>query len=407
MKKTIFGLFLFGLSFAGTAQQTPVNYDESKIPPYTLPDLLVTDSGERITTVQGWEEIRRPELLARFADQMYGITPTEKIEVSYQKVDDTHNALDGMATRKQIVFTFTKGNLTKQATLLLYLPNYVKEKAAVFFAFNFKGNQAVHPDPAIRPTSETSRGEAASRWPLETIVSAGYGVATMDYNEFYPDRPDGAAESILPFFGYKEGEEAPGNQWQALGAWAWGMSRALDYFETDWQVDASRILLLGHSRLGKAALWAAAQDPRFALVISNCSGCGGAALSRRTVGETVEAVTDRFPYWFCRNFKQYSRNEAALPFDQHALIALIAPRPVYVASAEEDRWADPKGEFLSALYAGEVYRLYGWQGLQEKEMPPLNQPAGNRIGYHIRSGKHDVTEFDWRQYIRFADKWMK
>ena len=350
------GLIFLGISFSASAQQAAIHHEESKIPSSALPELLVTNSGQPVTTPRQWEETRRPELLALFAGRMYGVAPAEEIEVSYEKIDDTHNALDGMATRKQILFTFTKGNLSRQATLLLYLPNHVKEKAAVFFGFNFKGNQTVHSDLSIRPTSDAPRGESSSRWPLETIVSAGYGVATMDCNDFYPDCPDGAAE------------EMPGDHGQALGAWAWGMSRALDYFGTDWQVDASRIILLGHSRLGKAALWAAAQDTRFAAVISNCTG---------------------------------------LSSDQHALIALIAPRPVYVASASEDQWADPKEEYLAAWYAGEVYRLYGYDGMEGKELPPPDQPVLNRVGYHLRTGQHDTTAFDWQQYLLFAEKWVK
>ena len=403
----ILALFLSFVILAGYAQTEETIDDEGKVPAYTLPALLESNAGRKITTVEQWEEIRRPELLTLFTEQVYGKSPVGEVDVSYRKLDDNHSAVEGSATRKQIEITFSKNGVRRKALLLLYLPNQIKTPVPVFFACNFQGNQTISTDPDIIVSSDNPRGCAQSRWPVSKIIDAGYGLATVYYFDFFPDRKDGHAESVLALFGIRGEQDIASDGGQALSAWAWGISRMMDYFETDRQIDASRIILMGHSRLGKAALWAGAQDSRFSIVISNCSGCGGAALSKRAFGETVGTINNAFPHWFCKNFRQYGRNEVALPVDQHELIALIAPRPVYVASAEEDLWADPKGEFLSAFYAGDVYRLYGLEGLQSDVMPVVNSPVVHRVAYHIRTGKHDVTDFDWENYIKFADKWLK
>ena len=375
---------LAALGALALAAQPPAIEDEAKVPPYVLPDPLVLADGRKVADARTWTEKRRPELLRLFETHVYGRTPAGGPKARFQVTKTDPSALGGRATRKDVAITFGDGAAARRLNLLVYLPRKPRRPAPVFLGLSFQPNDAL-------------------KWPVETIVDRGYGVAVAFYGDVFPDRPDGGGESVLTLFPGERGPES----WNALGVWAWALRRALDYLETDPAVDAKRVAVLGHSRLGKAALWAGAQDPRFAMVVSNESGCGGAALSKRIYGETVAAITGRFPHWFCGNFARYAGHEAALPVDQHELLALIAPRPLYVASAVEDRWADPKGEFLAALGADPVYRLLGTEGLPAREMPAVDQPVHGTIGYHVRSGGHDLADYDWRQYLAFADRHLR
>lgn len=389
------------------AQET--NYDESEVGTYELPDALTTLNGQKVVNKEQWEELRRQEIIKLFEDNEYGIMPDATIKSSYRIVEESDNALGGKAIRRQVEITFSNNGQTRQMLVLLYMPKDVK-KCPVFVSPNFQGNATTTADPYVIESqfSTNERANQTSRWSYDHIINSGYAVATFHYFDVYPDKDNDVIESIYPLFGINSNDDLQENSGKAIAAWAWGCSRVQDYLLTLDNIDKERTIVMGHSRLGKAALWCGALDQRFAMVVSNDSGCSGAAISRRNYGESVQSINKSFPWWFCNKYQSYNQDVSSLPMDQHELIALIAPRAIYVASAQEDQWADPRGEFLSLQEASKVYALYGLDTLQGYSFPAVNEHLwkGN-CGYHIRTGIHDVTDFDWESYIGFANEKLK
>ena len=412
---TIMGLLAAGMQLTPAYAQFPsdtANETESAVIPYTLPDPLMMPNGKRVTNTDQWTTVQRPYLYHLFAQYAYGRYPDQSIALRYQIREQSDQALKGAATRKQVRIFLKPGDSSVYIDLLMYLPNKGEKPVPVFLGLNFYGNATIQPDPHIflspkpayrkfeTPNDEADRGTHRSRWPVEQIIANGFGVVTACFSDLELDKKDGWKTGIRTTL-QQELKIRP-EEWSAIGAWAWGLSRMMDYLEQDKDVDAGRVAVLGLSRLGKVALWAGASDERFSIVISNESGESGAALARRWFGETLKRINTSFPWWFVAAHQQFNERVFDLPMDQHELLALIAPRPLYVASAAGDLWSDPKGEFLSAWHAGEVYRLFGKKGLGTHEMPGVNNPVGHTIRYHIRTGKHDITLYDWQQYMDFA-----
>ncbi len=408
------------LAAAASAKPDGFNYEESKVPAYTLPDVLTYASGEKVVDAAQWKEKRRSEILATLEKEQYGKPPPRPNDLHYKVMEEATPALDGLALRKQVRVFFSANEAGPAMDLLLYLPAKSSGPSAVFWGLNFEGNHSVSTDAGIHlcrswmrnnkedgitenKATEKSRGSQQSRYALPEILNAGYGLATAYYGDIDPDFDDGFKNGVHSLYPDLESGRG-GDTWGSIAAWAWGMQVGQDYFEKDSAIDAKRVIVMGHSRLGKTALWAGATDERFAIVISNDSGCGGAALHKRVFGETVARINTSFPHWFCRNFRRYNDREADLAFDQHWLISAIAPRPVLICSATEDAWADPRGEFLSGFHASPVFKLLGVEGLAAAEMPPPDQLVNSRLGYHLRTGAHDVTLADWKAYITFANK---
>lgn len=371
------------------------NYEESQVGTFQLPDPLTTTDGRKIKNATEWEEIRRGELLNLFEEHVYGRTPRSFETIFFRLKNENKQAMGGKAYLKEVEITVGNKGQEAKINLVMFTPNGVKQKVPTFLLINNR------PARNTSPTRDTLSGF----WPAEEVIAAGYGIAAFQVADAAPDNKENYRDGILRLF--PELHDTPDGM-KAIGAWAWAASRVMDYFERDREVDARKVIVVGHSRGGKTSLWAAAQDTRFAMCVSNNSGNTGAKISRRNFGETVKRINTVFPHWFANNYTRYNDNENALPVDQHELIALIAPRPVYVTNATEDLWADPTGTFLALKSAEPVFNLYPQKSKLPKTAPAPDQPVIQKpLGYHNRTGIHNMTHYDWEQFVKFANLYFK
>ena len=404
-----------------------INREESGVPEREIPSVLLRADGTRVTTAWEWIFRRRPEILDFYRKNVFGDPLPRPDQVVREVLSVKEGALGGAAVRREIRLTFRMANgLSRSFIMLLYLPAKASPSAPVpvFVELNFRGNHASAGEKDCMETGfdvngelvEKERSVQSGRLPAELIVGRGFAVATACYHDIFPDfftdfaLSDGSLErkawarSVYGMFFPGASMEALNRRYSAIGAWAWGLSRMLDALEGIPGVNCRQAAAVGHSRLGKTALWAGACDRRFQLVASNDSGHGGAALFKRCLGESVESLISHFPHWFVEDFRRYARKDADLEFDQHFLLSLIAPRTLCIASATEDWWADPRGEFLAGLHASEAYRLFGVRGMASEEMPPPDRYLDGEVNYHLRTGPHGIDARDWTHYLNAADR---
>jgi hypothetical protein len=366
------------------------NYFEDKVPAFTLPDALTTLDGKKVISPGMWKNVRCGEILELFRENVYGRIPSTPYTKSFRLVNEDKNVMGGAATLKQIDITITSEGKSLVIHLTLFVPNKAEKPVPAFLLINL-GSKNIDPERQLKVES----------WPAEEIIARGYAAAVFSNDDVDPDNFDDFKNGIHRLL--DRGVRQP-DAWGTIAAWAWGASRCMDYFETDKDINRKKVAVVGHSRGGKTALWAGAEDKRFSMVIANESGCGGAALARRRFGETVARINTAFPHWFCSNYKKYGNNEDSMPVDMHMLIALNAPRAVYVTSADEDLWADPRGSYLSLYNAVPVFRLLKTTTNLPATMPPLNKPViSGRLAYHIRDGVHNLLLKDWNWFMDFAD----
>ncbi len=430
MMKRIAALgFFVAFGFGATAQQPanrptlvagfPVNYQEDSVGTYTLPDLLQCTDGQQVTTAKIWEKKRRPELLKQMEEIQFGKMPPRPAAMSFNVFDKGTPAFNGKAIRKQVTVYFTKDTSDHKMNLLIYLPAAAQKPAPLLMNISFAAYNQIIDDTGLRVGDiwnregkkiKADKPSVFGKMNVEQFLDAGIGFATVYYGDIEPDFKDGIKYGIRKQYLKSAQTETAPNEWGAIAAWAWGLSRAMDYFQTDKQIDSKRVALQGASRLGKTVLWAGVHDTRYKMVIASISGEGGAALSRRNYGETVQHITDpsRYLYQFAPNYHTYANKLNSLPFDAHMLVALMAPRPLLLQTGSTDYWSDPKGEFLSVIAAAPVYQLYNKKGPYTTQMPPAGDTSllMNELGYFMHEGGHTVLPTDWAHMIEYMKKFL-
>ena len=373
-------------------KRSEINYFEDKVPSYELPPLMKDDDGQPITTTAQWAA-KRAKLLDLFRNELYGYSPERPKDEWFEIAKIDRQAMGGAATLKLVNIHLGAQPEAPVIHLNLFIPNNRTKPAPAFLLICNRDRENIDPTRKIK----------SDFWPAEQIVARGYAAASFFNGDVAPDKYDGFTTGIHAYLQNPAARKF--NSWGTIAAWAWGGSRVMDYFETDPDIDEKHCAVTGHSRGGKTALWCGAQDERWALTISNCSGCSGAAIARRRFGESLKVIQNAFKHWFCGNYRKYIDREDDLPFDQHELVALVAPRAVYVTSADEDLWADQRGEWRAIHEAAPVWKLFGRKGLPSDIMPPLDKPLiGDGMGYHIRTGEHNYKVFDWNAHMDLADR---
>ncbi len=341
-----------------------------------VPSVLTMNSGKTVLTKEDWQK-RREEVFSVLESEIYG-TPVPFREFR-SEVTENNIICAGKGIHTSVRLTFPEAeNFSFPVEILRPDTN---KKVPVFVFLNFR------PDIYDRYL------------PTEEIIDNSFAVARIYYKDITSD--DGDFSDGIAKYVTKDREN--GTDCGKIAMWAWAASRVLDCLGTTNQFDMDNVAVMGHSRLGKTALLAGAYDERFKYVMSNDSGCSGAAITRNKVGETVDDICERFPYWFCKNYNKYRNKESEMPFDQHFLIALSAPRYVSVHSAAEDRWADPDSEYLACVAASEAYEILGEKGLVSPDRLPVvgDDFTKGSIGYSVRSGTHFLSRWDWNKYMNF------
>ncbi len=398
----------------------PVNYTESKVGTYILPDPLKLANGDPVRDAGTWFERRRPEIVRLFEANQFGRMPERPADMRFDVFDKATPAFENKAIRRQVTIYFSKSQSGPKVDVLLYLPVNTRKPVPVLLNAGFTANNLMVSDPGVK-IGQIFDPKIMQRIPAApggfnfggmnvlSVIERGFGIAMVNYADIDPDSPSGLPFGVRHLY-LDPGKTVPAaGEWGSISAWAWGLSRVLDYLETDTGIDARRVALMGISRLGKTVLWTAARDTRFALVIASCSGEGGAALSRRNYGETIKHLVapTRYPYQFCANYAKYADHVDQLPVDAHMLLALIAPRPVLLQTGDTDRWSDPRGEFLAAVAATPVFKLLGRNGIDIEQMPPAGTPILQTMGYYMHSGGHGALPSDWEQFFRFMELHLK